>query len=127
MADLDLTPFCCQNQDCPRFGERGQGNVYLRAVYGKNKDRPLLKCRDCGKTFSAYRGTVFYNSKLPQEKVVDVLQHAREGCGVRGTARLTHVCQNTVIRYSRLAGQHARQAHDELVGFSPLDRQTSAR
>jgi hypothetical protein len=28
------------------------------------------------------------------------------------------VNRNTVVRYSRLAGDHARQLHDELVAFS---------
>jgi transposase-like protein len=38
---------------------------------------------------------------------------------VRATARLVKVNRNTVVRYSRLAGDHARQLHDELVAFSP--------
>jgi transposase-like protein len=44
-----------------------------------------------------------------------------EGCGVRKTSRLVGVNKNTVIRYSRLAGEHARALHDELVAFSPGD------
>jgi hypothetical protein len=29
------------------------------------------------------------------------------------------VNRNTVMRYSRLAGEHAKAIHDELVAFSP--------
>jgi hypothetical protein len=29
------------------------------------------------------------------------------------------VHRDTVIRYSRLAGEHARDVHEELVAFSP--------
>jgi hypothetical protein len=31
------------------------------------------------------------------------------------------VNRNTVGRYSRIAGEHARRAHDELVAVSPSD------
>jgi len=31
------------------------------------------------------------------------------------------VHRDTVMRYGRLAGEHARDAHDELVAFSPED------
>ena len=31
--------------------------------------------------------------------------------------------RNTVVRYSRLLGDHARRLHDELVAFSPSDRE----
>ena len=33
------------------------------------------------------------------------------------------VNRNTVVRYARLAGDHARQLHDELVAFSPETRE----
>ena len=42
---------------------------------------------------------------------------------MRATARLVGVHRNTVVRYSRLLGEHAQQLHDELVAFSPSDRE----
>ena len=42
-----------------------------------------------------------------------------EGCGIRKTGRLVGVNKDTVIRYSVLAGKHAKELHDELVAFSP--------
>jgi hypothetical protein len=54
--------------------------------------------------------------------------HGRRGHGnlrvcmrVRKTGRLVGVNKDTVVRYSLLAGAHARQLHDELVAFSPSD------
>jgi transposase-like protein len=41
--------------------------------------------------------------------------------GVRKTGRMIGVNKNTVMRYSRLAGEHAKMLHDELVAFSPED------
>jgi hypothetical protein len=43
-----------------------------------------------------------------------------EGVGMRKTGRLVGVKEDTVIRYARRAGAHAKQLHDEFVAFSPL-------
>ena len=56
-----------------------------------------------------------------------LFQHLAERCGVRSTARLVGVNRNTVVRYSRLAGPHAQQIHDEFVAFSPSDPRSPVR
>ena len=62
-----------------------------------------------------------FNSKLPHDKVLAVLEHLAEGCGVRQTARLVGVNKDTVTRLALLAGKHAKATQDELVAFSPRD------
>jgi LacI family transcriptional regulator len=115
----DLSRFCCQNNECPDYGKRGAGNLTVCWHFGKGSRIRLLYCRTCQERFSERKGTPFFGARLPQEKVLDVLEHLDEGCGVRKTARLVGVATNTVTRYSRLAGAHARDLHDELVAFSP--------
>jgi hypothetical protein len=46
---------------------------------------------------------------------------------MRKTSRLTKTAQQTVIRYTRLAGKHSEQLHDELVAVSPPDRRDTIR
>jgi hypothetical protein len=46
---------------------------------------------------------------------------------VRKTSRLVGVNKDTVVRYSRRAGHHAHQLHDELVAFSPADPGSAVR
>ena len=79
----------------------------------------MLRCRTCQVRFSERKGTPLFDARLPPEKVESVLEHVAEGCGVRQTGRLCRVAPNTVARSSRLAGEHARDAHDELVELSP--------
>src|SRR4029450_9165952 len=103
----------------------------------------MLRCRTCKARSSERKGTPLFDARLPAEKVDSVLEHVAEGCGVRQTGRLCRVAPNTVrrnqraaprppgrpgrvapntvARYSRLAGEHARAAHDELVAVSPPD------
>jgi transposase-like protein len=79
----------------------------------------MLYCATCKARFSERKGTAFFRAQLPDQTLVAVLDHIREGCGVRKTSRLVGVNRNTVVRYRLRAGDHAQQLHDELVGFSP--------
>ena len=123
----DLSLFCCQNNECADYGKRNHGNLTVCARYGKNKQRRMLRCKTCKARFSERKGTPFFDARLPEEKIVSVLEHLAEACGVRQTARLCRVNKNTVVRYSLTAGEHARQLHDELVAFSPSNQRGPVR
>ena len=119
-ADDDLSRFCCLNPECPDYGQRDHGNLTVPMRYG-GQGRRLLRCRTCTTRFSDRKGTPLFDTRLPQDQVVAVLAHIAEGVGVRKTGRLVGVTKDTVVRYSRKAGEHAQQLHDELVAFSPPD------
>jgi LacI family transcriptional regulator len=124
--DDDLARFCCLNTACPEYGRRGAGNLTVSARYGRHRRR-LLRCQSCKARFSERKGTPLFDSRLPPQKALALLQHLQEGCGVRQTGRLVGVNKNTAARYGLLAGAHAGRLHDELVAFSPPDHQGAAR
>ncbi len=115
----DLKTFCCQNPQCRDYGRRGLDNLRVCFRNGPHKQRRVLACRTCRKRFSERKGTPLYGAKLSEDKALAVLAHLQESCGVRQTSRLVGVNKNTVLRLAVLAGQHAKELHDELVGFSP--------
>lgn len=124
MAETSSTPidlFFCHNSDCPDNGKRGHGNVYFRGWSGRDKRIRMVYCRTCKRSYSERKGTPFERSLLPADKVVSVLDHIREGCGIRATSRLTGVSRDTISRYLARAGEQAKLHHDELVAFSPSD------
>jgi len=123
----DLSTFCCQKPSCPDYGKRGAGNLSVCDRIGKAGQYRLLYCRTCKARFSERKGTVFFKSRMPQEKVVSILQHVQEGVGMRKTGRLLGVKEDTVIRYARRAGGHAKALHDEFVAFSPSDPRAAVR
>lgn len=125
-ADEELQRFCCQNPQCPDYGKRNHGNLTVPMRYGPQQRR-LLRCRTCKARFSERKGTPLFDVRLPEEKVVSLLEHLVEGVGVRKTSRLVGVTRNTVVRYSLRAGQHAHQLHEELVAFSPSNQRSSVR
>ncbi len=117
----DLCRFCCMNQACPDHGRRGIGNLTVCARYGKDKKRRMLYCRSCKARFSERKGTPLFGSQWTEEEAVSIFEHLAERNGARATARLVKVNRNTVVRYARLAGEHSRRLHDEVVAFSPED------
>jgi len=114
----DLSQFCCQNPECVDYGKRGHGNLTVTGRYGAQQRR-LLRCHTCKARFSERKGTPLFDSRLSEDKIVTLLQHIAEGCGVRQTGRLVGVNKNTVVRFCLLAGDQAEKLHDELVAFSP--------
>ena len=122
-----LEELCCQNSACAMYGKRGAGNLTVCGRIGKNKSIRQLYCRVCKARFSERKGTLLYHAKLPPEKVLSIVKHAQEGCGVRPTGRLVGVSKDTANRYIWLAGAHAAALHDELVAFSPSDVRGAVR
>ena len=120
----DLCRFCCLNPQCPDCGKRDGGNLSVRTRYGKHQRR-LLYCKRCKTRFSERKGTPLFDCRLDEAKARSVLAHLQDGCGVRQTERLAGVNRNTVMRLGRLAGDHARAAHDELVSLSPPHEKTA--
>jgi transposase-like protein len=123
----ELSAFCCLNPECPDYGKRAHGNLSVTAYYGEENRRRVLRCMTCQARFSERKGTPLFDARLPEEKVVAILSHLAEGCGVRKTSRLVGVSKDTVTRYAVRAGEHAQPLHDELVGFSPRDTRGTVR
>ncbi len=119
MLTDDLARFCCQNADCHLYGRRDAGNLLVIDHFGKGRHR-LLSCRSCKARFSEFKGTPLFNSKLSHEKVLAVLEHLAEGCGVRQTARLVGVNKDTVTRLALLTGEHAQSHPRRSGGLFPL-------
>jgi len=115
----DLARLCCLNPDCADHGRRGGNTLRAHSRCGARKQYRALGCRTGGGRASERKGTPLFRSHLHEEKAVSLLEHLDEGCGVRQTGRLVKVHRDTVMRYGRLAGRHAHDAHDELVAFSP--------
>ena len=97
----DLSRFCCQNSQCPDFGLRNAGNLTVTGRLGKFRQYRLLYCRTCRARFSERKGTPLYRAHLPEDKILSILEHIHEGCGVLKTVRLVKVHPDTVSHYSR--------------------------
>jgi len=118
-SGLGIEHFFCHNSACPEHGKRGAGDLYFRGFSGRDKRIRMVYCRACKRSCSERKGTALERSQLPTDKAVSVLEHLREGCGIRATSRLTGASRDAVSRHLAKAGGQAKLLHDELVAFSP--------
>lgn len=100
------------------YGERGQGNLLIRKVYGQDQIR-YLRCRVCQQEFSERKGTALWNLRVPETKAIAVAEQLSEGTCYKGTARLVRVSEETVQRLAKKLSKHGKAFHDEKVRNLP--------
>jgi transposase-like protein len=96
-----LSQFFCWNEDCPDYGIKNQGNIFLKERYGKNQ-HALLKCKTCKRCFSETRGTVFFELNTSEEEVLRTLAMIPEKGSIRGVAELLDIVKTQFVDGSRL-------------------------
>lgn len=114
-SDHNFSGHFCVNSACPLYGRKGEGNIRLKGHCGKGLKLHELICNKCGKAFSENHGTPFYKGHLPRERVLDIVRHLLEGCGVRGTARLLGHHRDTVVRCLRRVAPHVLAVLNSLL------------
>lgn len=103
---VDTSMYFCPNEECTNYGKVGPDNHLIGAgCYGKAQTQ-LLKCKVCGKTFSARRGTSLFNLKTDEERFYRTIGCLVEGNGIRATARIMGLDKDTVTDWLEKASQH---------------------
>lgn len=108
--ELDVNQYSCPNPECPEYGKVNAGNIRIHC----RADR-RLRCAVCNKRFSARSGTIFYNLKTDQEKVLTALKMLSERNSARATARTLKTNEDTVLEWLRKASEHIREVSALLV------------
>jgi transposase-like protein len=111
----DLARACCPNPQCPHHGKPGQGNISVRGRYGKDRDRPLLYCRTCGRRFSAARGTPLFGAHVSTESLIQLIRHSTAGLGIRAVSRATGLSTDTVSKALVKVGGHCLEVLDGMM------------
>ena len=44
---INLSQYCCQNEECSLYGQRDKDNLTITSTYGKNNDKAMLRCKKC--------------------------------------------------------------------------------
>ncbi len=100
----------CPNPDCPARGQTGKGNVGIHS----QKER-RYRCRECGQTFSARRGTAFYRLRTAEETVTLVITLLAHGCPLPAIVVAFGFDERTVAEWHARAGVQSQRVHDHLV------------
>jgi transposase-like protein len=109
-TELDPTQYYCLNPDCPDYGKAGAGNIGIHSRADKR-----LYCTTCKERFSARQGTIFYNLKTDEEKVLLALKLAAERNSIRAMSRILDSEQASISRWLSRAANHINEVNDYLI------------
>jgi len=100
----------CPNVDCPARGQNGKGNII---IHSRQPER--YKCKVCGKTFTATKGTMLYRLHKSLDVVKIVITLLAYGCPQQAIEAAFGLDERTVADWQHRAGQHCEQVHQHLV------------
>ena len=100
----------CHNQHCRAYGRLGEGHI---VIHSQKEQR--YRCKRCGRTFSATKGTALYRMHKPIELVLTVVTLLAYGCPVQAIVAAFCLDERTVARWQREAGLQCRRVHEHLI------------
>lgn len=106
----------CPNEDCCARGKIGEGNMVIH-----ERGRPRYRCKMCGKTFSAYQGTMFEGLRKPKSLIVIVVTLLTYGCPVQAIVHALDLDERTVAAWRDRAGEQCQKVHEAIIEQGQLD------
>jgi transposase-like protein len=106
----------CHNSDCRACGRSGEGHIEIHS----QKER-RYRCKRCGQTFSATRGTALYRLHHPVELVGTVITLLAHGCPLQAIVAAFGLDERTVAGWQARAGAQGRRVHEHVVERGRLD------
>jgi transposase-like protein len=113
---MDASKQFCPNSACSARGQIRQGNICIH-----DRKRQRYRCRVCGRTFSAKRGTMVEGLRKPTELSVMVITLLSYGCPIQAIVHAFGLDERTVASWRDRAGQHCQRLHQAVVEQACLD------
>ena len=113
---VDLGEVACPNRRCARYGQTGQGNVVANGTY-QTQSGPArrLRCRACGAAFCSRTGSVFYDLRTHEEKVLLAFKLLVKGLPLRGVADVLGTKLDTVRAWLAAGAQQSARVNQLLL------------
>jgi len=107
----------CHNERCWAYGRAGEDHI---GIHSQKEQR--YRCKRCGQTFSATKGTALYRAHKPHALLVTVVTLLAYGCPVQAIVAAFGLDERTIHRWRRESGHQCRRLHEHLVqaGGVPL-------
>ena len=94
----------------------GEGNISIH-----DRKRQRYRCRICGHTFSARRGTMLEGLRKPSEVIVIVVTLLAYGCPVQAIVHAYGLDERTVASWRDRAGKQCQKVHQAVIEQGQLN------
>lgn len=106
----------CHNPDCTARGQVGQGNI---SVHYRPEQR--YRCKTCGVTFAATKGTPFFRLHKAKDLFTLVITLLTHGCPLQAIVAAFGMDERTVSAWGERAGVHCQKVHEAVVQQGQVD------
>jgi transposase-like protein len=113
----NLKDEACPNPKCSLYGKTAKGNIVSNGTIPtkQGENRRKFLCKVCGRSFCSRTGTVFYDLRTPEEKVLLALKLLVKGMPLRGVADVLKVKLDTVRHWLKVAAEHSERVNKMLL------------
>ena len=106
----------CPNPNCRYHNQFHHGTIIAQSTYQTQSGRRrIFKCTHCGQLFSETRDTVFYDLRLPEERVMLVLKLCLVAVSLSGISFAVGVQEETILRWLQRAAAQAERVNAQLL------------
>lgn len=106
----------CHSPACWAYGRAGEGHI---VIHSQRERR--YRCKRCGQTFAATKGTALYRAHKAPALVAQVVTLLAHGCPAQAIVAAFGLDERTVARYRAEAGEQCRRVHEHLVEAGRAD------
>ena len=111
----------CPNPDCKYYKLMKEGNISSIATYMSNSGkRRIFNCSICKKSFSETAGTVFFDLRTTEERVMMALKMMLVKVDLSGISFVLGVKEETILEWLRRAAEKAREINEVLMKELPI-------
>ncbi len=100
----------CHNERCWAYARAGEGHI---VIHSQKEQR--YRCKRCGQTFSATKGTALYRAHKPHELIATVVTLLAYGCPPQAIVAAFGLDERTIYRWQLMSGQQCRGLHEHIV------------
>ena len=100
----------CHNERCWAYARAGEGHIVIHS----RKER-RYRCKRCGRTFSATKGTALYRAHKPHELIVTIVTLLAYGCPPQAIVAAFSLDERTVSRWQRESGRQCWRVHQHII------------
>ncbi len=100
----------CHNERCWAYARAGEGHI---VIHSKKERR--YRCKRCGQTFSATKGTPLYRAHKPHELVVTIVTLLAYGCPPQAKVAAFSLDERTVSRVASESAQQCLRVHQHII------------
>lgn len=114
----------CPNEACPKYGKRqekkSKRNIKKYGFTAGNVQR--YQCLACTQTFTATKGTIFYQRRTPAAEILETLAFLAEGVRISTISRVKGFKEDTILDWLREAAAHVEAVEERLLANYQLER-----